>query len=66
MADERSLLLPPRLADGALSVWVRVPGELRFKLGSLSRLVPPPLRASGSQVRPTTQEQGVTLLLGGS
>jgi hypothetical protein len=38
-------------ADGSLSVWVRVPGELRFKLGCVSPLLHPPLRAAGTQVR---------------
>eukprot|EP00775_Hariotina_reticulata_P009224 gene9224-9389_t len=35
--------------DGGLSVWVRVPGELRFKLGSLTRLLPSPIKGAGSQ-----------------
>jgi hypothetical protein len=36
--------------DGSMSVWVRVPGALRFKLGSSSRLTPAPLRGANSQV----------------
>jgi len=37
--------------DGGLSVWVRQPGELRFKLGSLTRLMPSPIKGAGNQVR---------------
>mgnify|MGYP001807208971 CR=1 FL=1 len=37
-------------ADGGLSVWVRVPGELNFKLGCVAPLLQPPLRALGPQV----------------
>lgn len=36
--------------DGTLSVWVRVPGALKFKLGSSSRLAPAPIRGANSQV----------------
>lgn len=39
-------------ADGGLSVWVRIPGELNFKLGCVAPLLQPPLRASGPQVMP--------------
>lgn len=43
--------LPHTYPDGGLSVWVRVPGELRFKLGCVATLLPPPLlRSSGPQV----------------
>jgi hypothetical protein len=36
--------------DGSMSVWVRLPGALRFKLGCSSRLTPAPLRGANSQV----------------
>jgi hypothetical protein len=42
---------PPSPPDGGLSVWVRVPGELRYKLGCVAPLLHPPLRATGTQVR---------------
>eukprot|EP00878_Enallax_costatus_P028496 GHUV01030783.1.p1 GENE.GHUV01030783.1~~GHUV01030783.1.p1 ORF type:complete len:625 (+),score=177.47 GHUV01030783.1:478-2352(+) len=36
--------------DGSLSVWVRMPGELRFKLGSITKLIPPPIKGASTQV----------------
>jgi len=44
------------LSDGCCSVWVRVPGELRFKLGCVAPLLHPPLRASGTQVGGGTRD----------
>jgi hypothetical protein len=50
--------------DGGLSVWVRVPGALRFKLGSSSRLTPAPLRGANSQVRGGGRVVHATVCLG--
>ena len=34
-------------SDGQMSTWVRIPGQMKFNLGGLTRLLPPPKKGSG-------------------
>lgn len=36
---------------GVPGVWLQTPGELRFKVGSITKLIPSPVKGAGAQVR---------------